>query len=48
MEKIKFWNRVIEWEITQNPSLPYNHEELSHENFLAFMTTAYSLFSNVC
>ncbi|RIB22131.1 hypothetical protein C2G38_1028693 [Gigaspora rosea] len=39
MEEVKIWNRVIEWGIAQNPDLPSNPEDWSHENFLALKTT---------
>ncbi|RIB06237.1 hypothetical protein C2G38_2217641 [Gigaspora rosea] len=39
MEEVKIWNRVIEWEIAQNPGLPSNPEDWSNENFLTLKTT---------
>ncbi|RIB02622.1 hypothetical protein C2G38_2049915 [Gigaspora rosea] len=39
MEETKFWNYVINWGIAQNPDLPFDSKDWSHENFLALKTT---------
>ena len=39
MEEITIWNYVIKWGIAQNPDLPSNPKDWSHENFLALKTT---------
>ncbi|RIB29222.1 hypothetical protein C2G38_1212292 [Gigaspora rosea] len=39
MEEVKIWNRVIEWGIEQNPGLPSNPKNWTHEDFLALKTT---------
>ncbi|RIB09180.1 hypothetical protein C2G38_289646 [Gigaspora rosea] len=39
MEEIKFWNYVIKWGIAQNPELPSDSKDWSHENFLSLKTT---------
>ncbi|RIB09183.1 hypothetical protein C2G38_289750 [Gigaspora rosea] len=39
MEEIKIWNYVIKWGIAQNPELPSDSKDWSHENFLSLKTT---------
>ncbi|RIB08444.1 hypothetical protein C2G38_349086 [Gigaspora rosea] len=39
MEEIKIWKYVIKWGIAQNPDLPSDYKDWTHENFLSLKTT---------
>ncbi|RIB03424.1 hypothetical protein C2G38_2225087 [Gigaspora rosea] len=39
MEEVNIWNHIIEWGIAQNPGLPEDPEDWTHENFLILKTT---------
>src|SRR5260363_481124 len=39
MEEVKIWNYIIKWGIAQNPGLPSDPEDWTHENFLTLKTT---------
>ncbi|RIB26223.1 hypothetical protein C2G38_305025 [Gigaspora rosea] len=39
MEEVKIWNYIIKWGIAQNPGLPSDSEDWSHENFSSLKTT---------
>ncbi|RHZ45953.1 hypothetical protein Glove_641g7 [Diversispora epigaea] len=39
MKESEIWNYIIKWGTAQNPTLPENLEEWSHENFITLKTT---------
>ncbi|RHZ65292.1 hypothetical protein Glove_318g34 [Diversispora epigaea] len=39
MKEIKIWDKVIEWGVSQNPTLPTNLEEWNKDNFTTLKTT---------
>ncbi|RIB29205.1 hypothetical protein C2G38_2057241, partial [Gigaspora rosea] len=39
MEEVKIWNNVIKWGIAQNPGLPSDSKNWTHENFLTLKAT---------
>ncbi|RIB09219.1 hypothetical protein C2G38_2251527 [Gigaspora rosea] len=39
MKEVKIWNYIIKWGIAQNPGLPSDPEDWTHENFLTLKTT---------
>lgn len=47
MEEELIWDRVIEWGIARNPTLPKNIEEWTEENFLKLKNTLLQCLPNI-